>query len=586
MSADSSRPADEHLHLLYHLNQTISSTLDLDEVLNQVMDQVISTIKAERGFVILQDSKGSLDFRAARGLDQRDIEDPQLEVSHGVINKVLTENKPILTLDAQDEEGLKDRESVMDLNLKAVLCAPLLTKGKTLGAIYLENRKIVGAFSKSDLELLNTIAGNAAMAIDNARLFQDAQQKVETLHLLHDISTDLSSALDIQHVLTTSLKRVQESLQTAAGSIMTVEDDELVFQVAIGDKSDKIKPFRIPKGEGIAGWVVENAEGVIVNDAEADPRFFSGADKETGFVTKQLMAAPMIINQTAIGVIEVFNKPGGFTEADLELLNTVAGSAAIALENARLYEVAVEKGRMEKELQMALRVQASLIPDEAPKKKGWEFAAVWLPAREVSGDYYDFIHGQDGKLGLLIADVTGKGMPAALFMAFSRSILRSSLDQTASPAENVTNANLLICEDSSIDMPVTAVYALLDPKTAEIIYVNAGHNPPLHYKAKQGELAELKGTGMLLGAIEEATYEEASLTMESGDIIVFYTDGIPDAINAKKEDYGEERLKEVVLVNSKAGAKGMLKAIEKSIHQFIGNTAPFDDITLMVVKRK
>lgn len=586
MSADSTHPADEHLQLLFNLNQTISSTLDLDEVLNEVMDQVIAVIKAERGFIILQNSNGALDFRAARGLDQQNIEDPQHQVSHSVIKKVLSENKPILTLDAQEEVELKDRQSVMELNLKAVLCAPLPTKGKTLGAIYLDNRKIAGAFSESDMELLNAIAGSAAMAIDNARLFQEAQQKVETLHLLHDISTDLSSALDIQHVLATSLKRVQDSLQTAAGSIMTVEEDELVFQIAIGEKSDKIKPFRIPKGAGIAGWVVENAEGVIVNDVEKDPRFFSGADEETGFITQQLMAAPMIINQTAIGVIEVFNKPGGFTEADLELLSTVAGSAAIALENARLYEVAVEKGRMEQELQLALRVQASLIPDEAPKKKGWEFAGLWLPAREVSGDYYDFIDSQDGNLGLLIADVTGKGMPAALFMAFSRSILRSCLEHAASPAENITNANLLICEDSSIGMPVTAFYALLDPMTAKITYVNAGHNPPLHYKAEQSELIELKGTGMLLGAFEDATYKEASLTMGSGDMIVFYTDGIPDALNAKNEDFGEERLKEVVLKNSKVSAKGMIKAIEKSIHHFIGDTAPFDDITLIVAKRK
>lgn len=586
MNSELPRPSDDLLHLLYNLNRTISSSLDLEEVLDQVMDQVITAINAERGYIVLRNSAGQLDFKAARGIDQQNIADPQLEVSLGIIEKVLEECEPILTVNAQDDEELKDRKSVINLNLKAVLCAPLQAKGRIIGAIYLENRLQAGVFSKSDLHLLDTIAGNAAMAIENARLFQDAQRKVETLHLLHNISADLTSALDIQRVLTTSLRRVQDSLGTAAGSIMTVEGDELVFQVAIGEKSEEIKPFRIPKGEGIAGWVVEHAEGVIVNDVDSDPRFFSGADEETGFVTTQLMAAPMIITDRTIGVIEVFNKPGGFTTADLELLNTIAGSAAIALENARLYEVAVDRGRMEKELQMARRVQTSLIPDDVPKAKDWEFAALWLPAREVSGDYYDFIPGQDGKLGLLIADVTDKGMPAALFMAFSRSILRASLHHADSPAQSITTANRLICEDSSIGMPITAFYALLNPETADITYVNAGHNPPLHYQAKQGNLAELGATGMLLGAVEDTPYDEASLKIESGDFIVFYTDGVPDAINAKSEDFGEERLKEVVLKNTKSSAKALIKSLEKSITKFIGDSPQFDDITLMVAKRK
>lgn len=586
MKSDSDNPAGEHLQLLYHLNQTLNSSLDLDQVLDQLMDQVIAAIKAERGFIVLQSGSDQLEFRASRGIDHQNIDDPEHEVSRSVINKVLADSKPILALNAQDEDDLKNRKSVMNLYLKSVICAPLRIKGNTLGAIYLDNRLQAGVFSEADLELLTSISGNAAMAIENARLFQEAQQKVDNLHLLHDISADLSSTLDIQHVLTTSLERVQDSLGTASGSIMTVEDDELVFQVAIGEKSDEIKPYRIPKGRGIAGWVVENAEGVIVNNVKDDPRFFSGADEETGFVTMQLMASPMIINKRPIGVIEVFNKPGGFTDADLELLNTIAGSAAIALENARLYELAVDRGRMEKELQLARRVQSSLIPDRVPKEKGWEFAALWLPAHEVAGDYYDFIPGNDGKLGLLIADVTDKGMAAALFMAYSRSILRASLDHSDSPAKSITTANRLICEDSTIGMPITAFYALLNPNTGELTYVNAGHNPPLYYHAEGDRLEELSATGMLLGAVEEAEFQEETIVLGAGDFILFYTDGIPDALNAQGQDFGEQRLQEVVNDNKLSSAQGMVKALEKSINQFIGDTPPFDDITLMVVKKK
>ncbi|MDH3942762.1 MAG: SpoIIE family protein phosphatase [Anaerolineae bacterium] len=585
MPTPSNPSSTEHLALLYNLFKTVGSSLDLDEVLNQVMDEVITAIRAERGFIVLRANDGSLEFWAARGLNQENIQEPDAQVSHSLIEKVLAEGSSLLTLDAQQEEVLKDRESVMGLRLKAVLCSPLVTKGKVIGAIYLDNRLKEGAFSQNDSALLEAIAGTAAMVIENARLFQHSQSQVKTLHLLYDINTDLTATLDLERVLTTSLERIQDTLGTAACSILTLEGDELVFQVAIGEKSEEIKPFRIPTGHGIAGWVVENAEGVIVNDVEQDPRFFSGADEETGFVTKQLMAAPMIVNDQTLGVIEVFNKPGGFGEADLELLKTIAGSAAIALENARLYLVAVEKGRMEQELQMARRVQTSLIPDKVPRRKGWEFAARWVPAREVSGDYYDFIQGNGKKVGVLIADVTDKGMPAALFMAFSRSILRASLDHSESPGKSVTYANEMICADSTIGMPVTAFYALLDPASGQMTYVNAGHNPPLHFRAKDGRLVELKATGMLLGAIEEAEYGEAVIELGAGDMVVFFTDGIPDAINKSKEDFGEARLKALVQEHANKSAQEMIDVLENSILEFIDENAQFDDITMVVVKR-
>ncbi|MBW8011330.1 MAG: SpoIIE family protein phosphatase [Chloroflexi bacterium] len=586
MKAESSHLSEEHLSLLYQVSQTFNSSLDLDVVLNQVMDEVISAISAERGFVVLRAANNAIQFRAARGIDSQSIDSPQLEVSHGLIEKVLNEGKPILTLDAQKEEWLGARQSVMNLNLLAVLCAPLKTKHETIGAIYLDNRLKSGAFSEAALDLLVAIAGLAAMAIENARLFRETQSNLETLHLLHDISADLTSTLNIQQVLTGCLNRVQDLLGTATGSILTVDGDELVFQIAIGEKSEEIKPFRLPRDQGIAGWVVENAQGLIVNDVRKDARFYADADAETGFITQDLMAAPLISNERTIGVIEVSNKPGGFTDADLDLLTTIAGSAAIALENARLFEVAVEKGRLERELQMARKVQSSLIPDDIPKFSGYEFAAKWLPAREVAGDYYDFIPADEGKLGLLIADVTDKGMPAALFMAFSRSIVRANVTQAATPADGITKANQLICADSTSGMPVTLFYALLDQDSGNITYVNAGHNPPLLFRVGKTKLVELTRTGMFVGFEEEASFEQKSVKLAPGDFLVLYTDGVCDAINSEGQDFGEKRLRKVVRKNSSSSAQEIVAAVQKGIDDFTGDITPFDDITILVVKKK
>jgi sigma-B regulation protein RsbU (phosphoserine phosphatase) len=422
---------------------------------------------------------------------------------------------------------------------------------------------MIGVFTQAELELLSTIAMHAAASIENAHLFSETQEHLLMLRTLYEIAADLSSSLDLERVLTDCLKRVQGILEARAASVMTIEGHELVFQVAIGEKSDEIKPFRIPLEQGIAGWVVENGQGVIVNDARADPRFYATTDAETGFVTECLLAAPLTVNERTIGVIEVFNKVGGFSKSDLELLNAIAASAAVAIENARLYKAAVEKGRLERELQVARNVQISLLPTQNPRIPGWEFASRWQPAREVSGDFYDFIPLAGHRQGLIVADVTDKGMPAALFMAFTRSLVRASVDQAATPLDGIRHANRLICTDSTYGFFVTLFYGLLDPARHELAYVNAGHNPPLVYQAATQTISRLIATGMPLGIEVDAAYEQHQLQFQPGDFIVLYTDGITEAIDPQEEMFGLERLEQLLLANCAASACELLETLSK-----------------------
>jgi sigma-B regulation protein RsbU (phosphoserine phosphatase) len=302
---------------------------------------------------------------------------------------------------------------------------------------------------------------------------------------------------------------------------------------------------------------------------------------------RSILCTPLKLKDNLLGIIYVDNRllSGIFTDNDLELLNAIASSAAIAIENARLYQVAVEKGRMERELQMAYRVQSSLIPAQAPSFPGWEFAASWQPARQVSGDFYDFIPCGEECMGLIVADVTDKGMPAALFMAMTRSILRSSLDQANSPAEGFTKANHLVCNDSSISMPVTAFFGMLNPHNGELVYVNAGHNPPQLYRSGEKEPISLTRTGMLLGFLDDAVYEQATIEVNPGDLVVLYTDGITDATNADQVSFGMDRFKAAITQHQEQTAQQILAGIEKAVLNFIGETAPYDDITLLSAKR-
>jgi serine phosphatase RsbU (regulator of sigma subunit) len=507
---------------------------------------------------------------------------------------VLENCEAVLTQNALGDARFSEHSSVMGLKLISILCVPLICRGNIKGVIYVENRVQKGVFTQNNLELLTAIAANAGVALENAQLFCDLQGQLQTLNLLYEISADLTSRLNLEQLLTATLQRVKDVLAAPAASILTVEGEELVFQVALGEKAEVIKPFNIPIDQGIAGWVVQNAEGVIVNDAGNDARFYSQSDAKSGFITQSIIAAPLLVKDRAIGVIELFNKPGGFSENDLGLLTAIASTAAIAIDNARLYQAAVDKGRMERELQMALTVQTGLLPSKIPQFAGWDFAAHWKPAREVSGDYYDFIYldsaghtlfNNEPSLGLVIADVTDKGMPAALFMAFTRSIIRASVHQADSPAEGITHANHLICDESTRGLFVTVFYAQLNPTTGQLNYVNAGHNPPLHYCAARGTLQRLMPTGISVGIVNDFIFKQDILTLEPGDFLLCYTDGITEAIDPEEQAFGIPRLEGVALAHRDETANELAISVLQAVSEFCGSNKQFDDMTIMVVKR-
>ncbi len=571
------------LALFDRIAQTFNLSLDLDDILNRVMDEVITVTLAERGFLMLRDADEQLFVCAARGMDHHDIASPHLQISRGVVERVAADGVPQLLADAQQDASLS--EGTDDLQLRSVLCVPMPYKDQNIGVIYVDNCTQAGVFTQAHLELLMALARHAAIAIENARLFSAMNAQVASLQMLHEISVDLTSSLELDTVLIKSLERVQRSLGAATASILIVEGDELVFKVALGDKADEVKPFRVPMGHGIVGWVAQQRRGTFTNDARSDPRFYSAVDKSTGFVTTMLMAAPLTVKDHVIGVVEVSNKPDGFSEADLELLSTIAGSAAIAIENARLYQVAVEKGRMERELQVAREVQAALIPRETPRIPGWEFAADWQSAFEVSGDFYDFIYGDGPQLGIAIGDVSDKGMAAAIFMTLTRTVVRTSVLHDHAAADAITGANRVLCADSAAGMFVTLCYAQLDCATGELHLVNAGHPAPLLYRAAQEELLEVKPHGIALGISDAVQYQHERVQLEANDIVVFYTDGLTDALNARGDDFGKARLLSVIQEHRHESSEQMVAALRECLLDFMGTMSPVDDMTVVVVKR-
>jgi sigma-B regulation protein RsbU (phosphoserine phosphatase) len=293
----------------------------------------------------------------------------------------------------------------------------------------------------------------------------------------------------------------------------------------------------------------------------------------------------MLVQDKVTGVIELVNKIGGpFTADDRDLLTTIAASAAIAIENARLYELAVDRGRLEREIQVAAEVQASLIPAAPPHIPGFEIGTLWQPARQAAGDFYDFVALDDDRQAFIVADVSDKGLAAAFFMALCRSILRSSIVSTRPHADRIKKANQLICADAAANgMFVTAFFAVLDPRSRELFYVNAGHNPPMLYRAATGAMDVLPRTGIALGVLEESDYREGRVQLNPGDVLVMYTDGVTEAMNEREEPFEEPRLVQVIRDKCVSAAE-VACGLDAALKEFVGTHAPHDDITVVVIK--
>ncbi len=244
-----------------------------------------------------------------------------------------------------------------------------------------------------------------------------------------------------------------------------------------------------------------------------------------------------------------------------------------------------ERERLQKELEIAKDIQQSFLPQVIPQIEGFELAAINIPAREVGGDFYDFIPITEDKWGLVIADVSGKGVPAALFMALSRTIVRTNTIGNPAISEAISKANELIMEESMINtMFVTLFYAILDTKKMTLTYTNAGHNPPLLIKTTNDEVAMLEGRGVALGVISDIDLEEKEVFLDKGSIVTFYTDGVIDAINEQEEEFGEERFISVIKQNQDLSAQKLMEKIQQEIVTFSGSQPQFDDLTLVILK--
>lgn len=415
---------------------------------------------------------------------------------------------------------------------------------------------------------------------------------VDKLRMLLDITKKISRSFDVEEVLNLVMDTLGSLLPYDAAGIYIVEPDKqltgtenqeagraLRTEVVRGYDIEDLRNLHLKVGEGIIGYVAQTGEPVISPDVCDDARYIS-ARKET----HSEMVAPIISNDEIIGVFDLeSDRFNAYTEDDLQVLLLLTSQVAIIVEKAMLHEQLVEKKRLEAQLEIAREVQLTLLPARHPQLEGFDISAFNFSTEGVSGDYYDFVRIYEDQLGLVIADVSGKGVPAALLMAFLRASLRAAIHTGYAPNISMAKVNYLLWESIENNQFVTAFYGVLDATNHTLAYTNAGHNPPL-LMDKDGNGRFIERGGLPLGMFADARYYEYYLPIESGQTLVLYTDGATEAANGSSEEFGRERLEQSVRAARHESARDLINFIYKDVLAWTEGHGVSDDVTFVVVK--
>jgi sigma-B regulation protein RsbU (phosphoserine phosphatase) len=407
----------------------------------------------------------------------------------------------------------------------------------------------------------------------------------EHLLTLYHISTWINSTLEFDKALDNAMDAIMHVTKAQRGFLVLHNEEAQTMEVLVARGIDGTTIESEGYSTTIVNKVVETREPLLTNNAQFDNRFSAGASIIMRGL-RAILCTPMVVGERLIGVVYVDTamKTGAFRPNDMELVKAVSGLAARAIENARLYRVAKEKGRLEHELQMAREIQRGLLPHEMPRVTGFEVSPHWEAAREVAGDFYDAFEMSDGSLGTVIADVSDKGAPAALFMAVARTLIRSHAHAGMTAFDTVSRTNDLLMHDAEKNGMFVTMFFSRFTTDGKVVHINGGHNPPAYFNAQRGAVEFLPQGGRALGWFPNNPLKETQVQLNAGDVIVYYTDGLTDAENPHAEPYGEKRLAVALQRVAGLSAQDIRDHILRDVATFCDGQAPFDDLTMLVVR--
>jgi sigma-B regulation protein RsbU (phosphoserine phosphatase) len=575
----------EMLTTLIDLGRQVTAVLDFEELVAQIPKLIARLIQFDAFAVYLLDERrAELRVAYSTGYPDRPAgEAPmRLKPGEGLVGAAVTSQMPLLVNDVVGD----DRYVSIVPGMCSELVVPLLHKKRSIGALnILSHRK--DQFTAADVELLRQFAAHVAVGIVNARLFERSRSDADAFETLAEIGRDVASVLDLDELfarIAQSMRRVID-YRTFGIWLLNTDRAELEIKHAV-HYGEHIQQKRIPLGEGLVGYAALHGEPVLVADVSQDPRYINVVAD-----VRSELAIPMLLKDRCIGVLDLESPElDAFTKRDVEILTLLASQAAVAIENARLYEtVRANEVRLEKELHFAQRVQAALLPVGLPKRmKGVEVGARFAPARELGGDFHDFLSPESNMLAVALGDVSGKGVPAALYSVFAAELIRGRtfrrryLPDRSGPASVLSSVNTILHQRQLEEYYCTLCYAIFDLKRRIVTLANSGLPYPIRSTAEGVSQIELPGVP--LGSFQGSTYDELTYALHTGDLFVFCSDGVFEAMNMKGEEYGAERLIEMVARSRELTPRAVVDLIFDAVETFRDGAPPNDDMTAVAVR--
>jgi sigma-B regulation protein RsbU (phosphoserine phosphatase) len=500
----------------------------------------------------------------------------RVRVGEGIVGAAAAGREPVFVPDVSKDP----RYIPFFPGVVAEIAIPLVSKDDLVGVLNIEG-PTAAAFTPAARTALQVLAGHLAAAIRNATLYREARRYAELLATLYEIGKETASILDLDELLPRLADIVKRVIDYEMFGILLLDEErgELVLRKAVNFGPGRERS-RLPATEGLCGAAVRSRQPVLVGDVRTDPRYVSLVPE-----TRSELVVPLVHKDKVVGVLDLESPVlGRFTEEHVKVLTPLASQVAVAVENARLLaEIRRNEARLGRELRIAREIQHALFPEGHPSGAGWEASAHFRPARELGGDLYDFYDMGGGLLGVATGDVSGKGVPAALFAAFASGTVRSRAFERRAPADLMQRVNRTLRRKGIEGLFCTLAYALFDFPDRTLSVANSGLPHPVHYQAAAGRAVPIEVSGLPLGTFDGVTYDGLSVPLGMGDLVVFYTDGLVEARRGR-EEYGQERLLRGLEAHAGLPAPQVGERFIADLEEFLAGDSPADDVTLVVVK--
>jgi len=569
---------------LHKLADALNTTLDLNTLMHRVADLVRAVIDYKI-FAILLINDRSEDLRMRFQIGHTsEVERMRIKLGRGVVGLAALQRQSLLIEDVTTTDNYIDANP----NVRSELAVPLIIKNKVIGVLDLQS-ETSSYFTLEHQRLLELVASRMAIAVENARLYTRVSRQAQTLGVLNDISREITSILDPNDLLERIAQLLKRVIDFQMFSILLWNDRTQYFEHSFSSRFGErvIRERIITLGEGLIGTSAQLREPILAPDVRKDSRYI-----EANPEVRSELAVPLVYKGEVIGVLDLeHTRVNYYNEDHQRTLSTLASQVAISIANARLYQrIHEEEQRMERDLEMARQVQLRLMPSRPPRLERAEIAATFVAARSIGGDVYDYLDYGPGRTALAVGDVSGKAAPAALYAALTSGILRSLAPQHLSPAAMLAALNDQLQERKLDSQYVTMLMAVWDDSNQTLQIANAGSVQPLFVAANPAdttqppEVRTIQAEGFPLGLFPNAEYEEFTLSTRPGDLIVFFSDGIVDAVNATGEMFGDDRLKQLLESQHHPTAQSTVDAILQAVTDFQAGTAHFDDETIVVLR--